>query len=313
MKHSSAAIKEDNIMDLLQLKYFQVVARLENVTRAAEELHIAQPSLSKTIARLEEDLGLPLFERTGKRIRLNQFGKTFLRRVTRSFEELEAGQRELADLAGLECGHVTVGASSSRLLPQLLNEYLTVHPRIKFRLRHFAKQLEMQERLLEGEIDLSIFFLPIVHPEIHCEPLIIEEIFLAVPPGHRLANRRSIQLKEVASESFISYTTDSELWEITNNFCRQAGFTPSVAFEIESLNAISSLVSSGLGVAFLPAYWQQENITDSSVQLRIENPTCQRTIWLSWVKDRYMSTATNDFKRFVINYFSTTNSNDKAR
>lgn len=132
-------------MELLQLKYFQVVARLENVTRAAEELRIAQPSLSKTIARLEKSVGVPLFERKGKRIRLNQFGKTFLKRVNRSFLELEEGQREITELSGLERGSITVGATTSRLLPSLLSEYLTNHPQVKFRLFQVIHQAEIQK------------------------------------------------------------------------------------------------------------------------------------------------------------------------
>lgn len=89
-------------MELLQLKYFQTVARLEHMTKAAEELHIAQPSLSKTIARLEKDLGVPLFDRQGRQITLNPFGKVFLKRVERIFHELSEGEREIKDLANLQ-------------------------------------------------------------------------------------------------------------------------------------------------------------------------------------------------------------------
>lgn len=291
-------------MDFLQLKYFQVVARLENITRAAEELHIAQPSLSKTIARLEESIGVPLFERLGRRIRLNQFGKIFLRRVERSFHELEDGQREVADLAALERRSVTVGASSSRFLPNLLKEFLVKYPQVNFRLLQITKQHEIQERLLSGEFDLCISFLPLDHANIHCEPLIVEEIFLAVSPEHRLAGRGSIQLKEAADESFISLTTEYGLRELTSNFCRQAGFTPTISFEINTLEVISSLVQAGLGIAFLPAYWRGGDSNNAPVQLHIENPVCQRTICLSWVKDRYMSSPTRKFSQFVMEYFS---------
>ncbi|MGC4018548.1 MAG: LysR substrate-binding domain-containing protein [Muricomes sp.] len=291
-------------MDLLQLKYFQVVARLGNVTHAAKELHVAQPSVSKTIARLEESLGVPLFDRSGKRIHLNQFGELFLRRVERCFNELNDGKRELQELAGLERGTVTVGASTSRLLPSLFKEYLTLNPDVKFRIRHITKHQEIQKQLLEGEIDLSIFFLPSTSPEIHCEPLTVEEIFLAVPPTHPLADRKSISLSEVAEESFVGVTTDTELREITDDFCRQAGFTPNIAFEIESLDIIARLVNEGLGIAFLPAYWPRGNTLESPVQLHIESPACQRTIWLSWVKDRYSTEAIRHFREFIINYFS---------
>ena len=102
-------------MDLLQLHYFQTVARLEHVTRAAEELRVAQPALSKTIARLEAELGVPLFDRRGRRVALNAGGRAFLRHVHRVFREVEDGRLELADLAGLARGSVTVAATGSAL------------------------------------------------------------------------------------------------------------------------------------------------------------------------------------------------------
>lgn len=290
-------------MDLLQLSYFQVVARFENITLAAEELHVSQPSLSITIARLEESLGVPLFERQGKRIRLNQFGKTFLKRVNRIFKELEEGRRELADLAGLEHGSVTVGATTSRLLPNLFSEYLTDHPNVKFRLFQVTQQLEIQKKLMNGYIDLCISSLPIDQLNIHCQPLITEEIFIAVSTKHRLAGRKNIQLTEIAEEPFIHQTTESGLWEITNDFCQQAGFIPNIAFECTTPEVICSLVKAGLGNAFIPAYWWDIINTDSLVKLHIENPTCKRTIWLSWLKGRYLSMSVRDFSQFVIEFF----------
>jgi DNA-binding transcriptional LysR family regulator len=292
-------------MELLQLKYFQVVARLENVTRAAEELHIAQPSLSKIIGRLEKDLGFSLFDRRKKRLHLNNFGKIFLKRVERCFTELSEGQRELSDLAKLGPKNVTVGATSSRLLPNLLTEYLTQNPHGQFRFLQITNQLDIQKRLMNGKIDLCLSFLPIDQPGIYCQPLAIEEIFLAVSPKHRFAKFRSIQLVDVANESFISLTSECGLREITNKFCNQAGFTPNIAFEINSLDVISSLVNAGLGIAFLPSFWRYKNsIEPTPVQLRIEKPICQRTIWLAWVKERYMSIETRKFSKFVIEYFS---------
>jgi DNA-binding transcriptional LysR family regulator len=302
-------------MDLRQLRYFQVVARLENVTRAAQELHIAQPSLSKTIARLEESLGVPLFERRGRRIRLNQFGKTFLKRVERSFDELKEGQREVADLAGLERGSVTVGATISHQLPHIFMEYLTLHPHVNFRFLRVTQHLELQEMLMNGEIDLCISILPISQLGVHCEPLIIEEVFLAVPAAHRFADRKSINLKEIADEPFVYQTTESGLRKITDDFCQQAGFTPEiakVAFESTTPEIIFSLVKAGFGNAFIPAYWWKGMNTDSLVKLHIENPACERTLWLSWVEERYLSAATRDFSKFMMEYFSRVNGNEAA-
>jgi len=300
-------------MDLLQLRYFQVVARLENVTRAAEELHIAQSSLSKTIARLEEGVGVPLFERQGRRIRLNQYGKTFLKRVERSFRELEEGQREVADLAGLDRGSVTVGATTSPQLPYIFREYLTLHPHVNFRFLQATQHLEIQERLMNGEIDLCISTQPIDQLGILCEPLKNEEILLALPPEHRFVGRKSIQLKEVADEPFIRQTAAYGLREITDDFCQQAGFTPhiaNIAFESFTPEVICSLVKAGFGNAFIPAYWWDSFNMDPLVKVHIENPACQRTIWLSWVKEHYLSMAARDFSKFLIEYFSRTNGNE---
>lgn len=95
-------------MDLLQLKYFQTVARLEHMTQAAKALSIARPSLSQTIAHLEDELGIPLFERQGRRIRLNAFGRALLLHVERLFRELDEARQELADLAGTEHGQIAL-------------------------------------------------------------------------------------------------------------------------------------------------------------------------------------------------------------
>ena len=163
--------------------------------------------------------------------------------------------------------------------------------------------MEIQERLMNGEIDLCISTLPIDQPGISCEPLINEEIFLALPPEHRFSNRKSIQLKEIANEPFIYQTTEYGLREVTDDFCRQSGFTPNISnIAIESTipEVLCSLVKAGFGNAFVPAYWWDKMNTESLVKLHIENPICKRTIWLSRVNKHYLSVAARDFRRFVI-------------
>jgi len=289
-------------MDLLQLKYFQMVAQMEHMTKAADRLAIAQPSLSKTIARLEEELGAPLFDRQGRHIRLNQFGKAFLRRVETIFNELEQGRREVADMAGLERGVVTLAASSLNLLPELLSSFLTKQPNVSFRLSQ-ASTLKMQHLLESGEIDLCISSVPIDRPGIQWVPLITEEIFLAVPPGHRLAGRSSIRLSEVADDPFISLREGYGLRDTTDHFCRQAGFTPNIAYEVDEPAAIGRFVQVGIGVAFMPALaWIVGS--EPVVQLHIEEPVCQRTMGLAWLKKRYLSTAADRFRQSAIEYFA---------
>ena len=176
-------------MDLLQLRYFQVVARREHMTQAAKELSIAQPSLSQTIARLEEEVGTPLFDRQGRQIRLNQFGRAFLRRVERIFTELEDGRREIEDLSGLERGRIAFSVFNTPFLPDLLRAFLVDQPRVNFRLLLQHSSLEAQQQLERSEIDICITTPPISLPGIRWQPLFTEEILLMVPRDHWLAGR----------------------------------------------------------------------------------------------------------------------------
>ncbi|MCY9669781.1 LysR family transcriptional regulator [Paenibacillus alginolyticus] len=293
-------------MEFIQLHYFQTVARLEHMTKAAEELQIAQPSLSKTIARLENDLGVHLFDRKGRQIRLNPFGKAFLARVERAFMELNEGKRELNDLAGLHEGTVTLAVTIPRILPELLGAFLTQFPHV--RLRQLIESTSSMRRLLEnGEIDLCISSIPIEGSDIEWKPLMTEEIFLLAPPEHRLADRDAISLSEVKDEPFISMNEGYGFRNLTDAFCREAGFTPNIAFEGDEPNIIGSLVRKGLGVAFVPALSLPDTTVPSPVRLRITSPACHRTIGMAWSKSRYLSQAAGRFQQFIVDYFAKLN------
>jgi len=292
-------------MDFQQLKYFQTVARLEHMTRAAQELYVAQPSLSRAIARLEEELGAPLFDRQGRHIRLNILGKTFLQHVEKAFAELEKGQREVADLAGIERGQIgvavlyTVGA---QLLPELLHAFRKEHPGVRFQLYQNAAHI-MAGQLEQGEIDMCITSPRPERSDIAWTPLMTEEIVLIVPPDHRLANRESVSLHEVSEEDFIAMKRSHGLREMTDQFCRQAGFQPRITFEGDELAIVRGLVAAGLGIAMIPALALRGIPEPAMIPLHISDIPCQRTIGLAWMQDRYQTTAMRIFHDFVISYF----------
>lgn len=121
-------------MELLQLKYFMKVAKVQHMTKAANELYISQSSLSRTINRLEEDLGVELFKRDGRQIKLNEYGNIFLKRVEKAFYELEEGKIEIKELFGMKSRTITVGATITMLLPDVFKEFLRINPNIKFQL-----------------------------------------------------------------------------------------------------------------------------------------------------------------------------------
>ncbi|PFN96449.1 LysR family transcriptional regulator [Bacillus sp. AFS076308] len=293
-------------MELLQLQYFQTVARLEHMTRAAEELQIAQPSLSKTIARLEEDLGVSLFDRKNRQLKLNHYGRLFLERVNRVFLELNEGKREIEDELERGQTQITLAVSIPKVLPELLSSFLKEFPEIKFQ-QVLESTLSMKSLLEKAEIDFCISSVEIVGSDIVWEPLMTEQIYLVVPPEHPLAKREKIYLNEVKDESFISMNTGFGFRNLTDEFCHEAGFVPNIAFEGDEPGVIGDLVRQGLGVAFIPEISWLGNSKPFPNKLEIIEPHCQRTIGLGWSKRRYLSNPSQHFRQYVLDYFSKIN------
>lgn len=291
-------------MELLQLQYFQVVARLEHMTRAAEELGIAQPALSQTIARLETELGMPLFERVGRGIRLNQAGKAYARRVERIFLEIDQGQRELAEIADGTQGQVELALSvATHLLPDLLSAFRHEHPSIGFSLsQHEVTTIAQQ--LSRGACDLCITSPPLRQAGMSSINLLTEDIHLAVPTWHPLARRAQIRLEEVAEEAFICLKPEHSLRQLTDGFCQQAGFRPRIVFEGDEPSIMRGLIRAGLGIAFVPALSWRGSVGPAVVEISLVEPHCQRTIGLSWLTERALSRAAQHFREFTIHYFA---------
>ncbi len=291
-------------MDLLQMKYFQTVARLEHMTQAARQLSIAQPSLSQMIARLEEELGVSLFDRQGRQIRLNSFGRAFLWHVERILGELEEAKQEIADMAGIDRGCIALAIVIPHILPELLHSFLSDHPHVTFRLFHQHSSQTVLQQLEQGEIDLCITSPSIEQPNIDWIPLMRDEIYLMVPPEHPLAKRKSINLHEVEHEPFISLKPGHTMRTLTDSFCQQAGFTPRMAFEGDDSSTIRSLITTGIGVGFASDLMLRGIPHPTiSVALHIKEPRCQRIIGLAWRKDHYQSLVAQQFRTFVIQYF----------
>jgi DNA-binding transcriptional LysR family regulator len=292
-------------MEFLQLQYFRVVARLEHMTNAAKELNVSQPSLSNSIQRLEKTLGVPLFERQGRNLKLNEFGKTYLRRVEQAFLELDEGQHELTDMAGLEHGVISIAVTLPYVLPTLLKEFLTLHPHVRIIQRQLGSALEMRNDLESAVIDFCISSTPVTGPDIEWLTLAEEELCLTVPKNHRFANRESISLIEAAGENFISLSSRHNFREITDGFCRQAGFEPRITFELEEVSAIQTLVEMGLGVTFtLPLALSRRTKNLEIVQIKITDPLCQRTFGIAWSRKHFLSQAAIHFQQFAVDFFS---------
>ena len=203
---------------------------------------------------------------------------------------------------------VALSIFSTPLLADLLSAFRVEYPRVSFRLslQHTSSAREIQQQLEWGEADLCITMAPIKHPDITWLPLFTEELYLLVPVGHPLAGRQRIDLCEVAHETFIGLKPGTIMRDLTDGFCRQAGFVPTVAFEGDDPSTISGLVGAGLGVGFVSAfswaYYQAYSARTKAVCLQVVEPRCQRTIGLAWHETHYLSHAARAFRAFVEAY-----------
>ncbi|MCL1631031.1 LysR family transcriptional regulator [Sporolactobacillus sp. CPB3-1] len=290
-------------MEWQQIEYFQKVAQLQHMTQAAEALSISQPALSRSIARLEEELGIPLFERQGRNIILNQYGKVFLKHVNRILKEIEETKKEIRSLLDPEYGEVSLGFLHTlgvNMIPNILRAFQKEHGNVKIKL-YQNNNVSLLKQLQAGEIDLCLVHHAFDDPHIQWERLWNEELFLMLPASHPLASRASITLDEIQSEPMIALKKGYELRKIADRLCRKANFTPNITFEGEEVTTLAGLVAAGLGVALLP---DQKDIDDTKVaKLHVRWPTCSRQIGLSWYEDRTLSPAAAHFKRFVFTHY----------
>jgi len=285
-------------MDLLQLRYFQAVARHQHVSRAATELRVAQPALSRSIARLEAELGVELFDRRGRRVQLNRFGGLFLARVQRALGELDQARQELRDAAGLAQGTVAVAAETLRMVTGLAAGFLADHPEVSLRLYQSSAPV-MSAQLQAGEVDLCLASQPLAGSRLRSAEILSEEVLLAVPPAHRLARRARAGIEALAGEPFV--TTRPGYWQraLADRLFAAAGVQPAIVCEGDEPYAVRSLISAGVGVGLIPAVARQAAPDPPVAWLHLDAPGCRRTLSLVWRADAYRSAAARAFGEFA--------------
>jgi DNA-binding transcriptional LysR family regulator len=283
-----------------QLRYFVAVARSEHMGRAAEQLDLSQPALSRSIQKLEQELGLPLFDRVGRGVRLNQAGNILLRRVDRACAEFDDAVRELRDFGHTKI--VSVGYLSTfgvRLIPEVVKGFRALEPELQFKLFEAPNPL-LAKQLLAGELDLCVST-HLMDSALEWRPLFQEELYAIVPRDHRFATRKSIELVEFADEPFVALRAGHGLRFVLDNLCQQAGFKPKIKFEGYEVSSLRGLVSMGLGVTLAP---KRPVPATTEVEVPISAPRCFRVVGISWRKARWLAPAAITFRDYVIKELS---------
>lgn len=245
-------------MNLEQLQSFVTVAHLGNFTRAAELLHLAQPSLSRQIASLENDLGAELFHRARGGSTLTSAGEALLPLARRMLSDAESVRRELAELAGLQRGRVRLGATPTlciSLVAEVLGSFHTAYPEIELHVSENGS-LRLLDELAAGELDLAVITTTEVTAADRFEvtPLLVEEVVVvssaAAPP---ITDRDTITLADVAALPQILFSSTYDLRGATDAAFHAASLTPRVVLEGAEMDAVLRFVERGLGVAIVPA------------------------------------------------------------
>lgn len=237
------------------LRWFQQVVDGVTLTEVADLFMVSQPGVSRALARLEAEVGAPLLFKSGRVLRPTHAGTVFKRHVDALLHQLDDGLAAVDELVEPETGTVRLGFQPSFgawLVPRLVSGFRAEHPRISFRLEPSDDASEAA-LLVRGAVDLQITATRTGDPSVQWDRLFGQPFLLAVPAGHRLADRAEVSLAEVADESFVMLHASWGLRQITDDVCRAAGFTPQVAFEGHDLLVVRGLVAAGLGVALVPA------------------------------------------------------------
>jgi LysR family hydrogen peroxide-inducible transcriptional activator len=270
-------------MELHQLRYFCAVAETGSFSRAAEQSHVSQPSLSQQILKLEDELGARLFDRLGRSVRLTELGKTFLPRARAVLRELEAAKGDIVE------GKEFVGAY---FLPPRLTTFSRKFPQVRLTIVEEITPV-LLDRLRAGAIDVAILALPIRGHEFDSFPLLTERLFAALPKKHKLNSRPSLSLKDLRAEPFLLLRDGHCFRDTAVAACDRARLHPQIVFESGQFSSLLSMVGAGMGVSIVPEMAIEKK--SPCRYIRIADDQAVRTIGAIVLRGRSLTRAHNSF------------------
>ena len=289
-------------MELLQLRYFLKVSETESMTKAAIQLHVAQPSLSKSVSRLESELGVELFDRVGRRIRLNEYGRCFQKYAREALLSLDNGICSVKDMVAAEGRELVLATSLGKKLPGFINDYAISHPDSKLKILQIADHDDLRQQMFTGRADICISSSTIDSPGFVNRILTQDRICLITPEGHPLSGRNDLRLHEIASLPLVLYTEESILCDIIKRYFTEADLVPNVVCQCTTSEITCNLVKGGNVFGFLPEYLKEYGYTDGLSFIPFVHPEMERDVWLSYNSKRHMSPAAQEFVKHACDY-----------
>ncbi|SFE57564.1 DNA-binding transcriptional regulator, LysR family [Paenibacillus catalpae] len=288
-------------MDIRHLQYFVEAARFQSFTKAAQSLYITQPTISKMIKNLEEELGVVLFERSGKRIALTDAGSILLTQAQQMVLSFSQMNSRLSELMELKVGHIRIGLPPMvgvTFFPRIIGKFREKYPKITMQLfEHGAKKVEAD--VGSGELDIGVILLPTNEEKFESFCFLRQNLMLIVPPSHKLANRNEVSLIELKEEPFLLFHEDFTLHDRIIAECEKLGFLPDVVYKSTQWDFISEMVAANLGIALLPEAVCNELDQNRLRVIPLTSPIIPWHLAIIWRRDSYLSYATREWIAFA--------------
>ncbi len=289
-------------MTFYQLAYFRKVAETKSISRAAEELLVTQPAITKQMKALEEELGERLFDRIGKRVFLTKTGEVLLlhaEKILRSIEEAKTAVRDLSE----ECsGELVIGTSdhiSLHRLPGILKAYITAFPKVDLKLRCHRSEtiLEMVSKNL---VDIGVITLPRMSPNLISRVIWKDAMSLVFPKGHPLFALKKIRMKDLVRYGMILPETGTTTRKNIDASFAKKRLAPRVTMEVAYIETIKGLVKAGLGISILPDKAVEEDVRSGTiVKAKIQDANFSRNLGVVHLKDKFLSRPAKEFLNFL--------------
>lgn len=293
-------------MDIRQLQYFVELANQKSFTKAAKTLHVSQPSISKMMKGLEEELGVVLLDRTERKMDLTDAGELVYEHAKKVLQVMDSLSSSIAEMRNVQRGRVKMGMMptvGSFLLPNVIALFKKEYPGIDIEMKEYsAKLLEIQVE--QGSIDVGLTVLPEEASKFAAVPLLAEDLVAIVYEGHWLAGQESVSLAELRNEAFILFTEEYAIHDVVRQACMRSGFEPKVAYMSSLWDFVGEMVATQLGISLVPRSIVRRLNNRHLHTVNLSSPVIDWQYALIYRKDGYLSHATRAFIAFVEEHLS---------
>ncbi|QJC50278.1 LysR family transcriptional regulator [Paenibacillus albicereus] len=288
-------------MDLRHLSYLLEIAKQQNMTKAAQTLHLSQPTLSKIVRSVEDELGAPVFDRSGKGLRLTDSGAAAIRQIPAVLRAVQDLHTAMDDVAELKTGTIAIGLPpviGSVFFPRVISPFQREFPNVSFQVtEEGAKRIE--GLLLSGELDIGVVVGPVNAQSFHAVPFIRQQLALIVHEAHPLAGRRRASIAELADEPFILFSYGFAVRQLVLRACQAAGYEPRILHSSSQWDLMAEMVAAGVGISILPDVICSK-ITDPRIRvIQLDDPVIPWELDVIWPRDNYVPHAVRSFIKFI--------------